>query len=213
MYNDESFTWEHNTENFCLNNLIFRNIIMFKHITKNFIAGLIAMLPIASTLLAVALIERYIALPSIANSDFYFPGLGIILAIALLYVIGLLATSFVGKYLWKKIDIAFEHIPTIGQIYKAIKEILGYDTGDEAVFKAVVLYKNTATNSEEIGLVTNEYEDNDGKRKSFVYLPNSPTPTSGKLVLINSDELKEINISPNEALKTILAVGKIDLKL
>ena len=157
---------------------------MMKHITKNFIAGLIAMLPIGSTFLALALTERSLALSGITQLGFYFPGLGIILAIVLLYLIGLVVTSFVGRYIWKKIDIAFEHIPTIGQIYKAIKEILGYDTGDEAVFKAVVLYKNTATNSEEIGLVTNEYQEDNGRRMSFVYLPNSPTLTSGRLVLI-----------------------------
>ena len=185
---------------------------IIKHVTKKFIAGLIALLPIASTLLAVALVERSIATTGIKDLAYYFPGLGIILAVVLLYLVGVIATSFIGKFIWKRIDIAFEHIPTIGEIYKAIKEILGYDTGDEAVFKAVVLYKNNATDSEEIGLVTNEFQDDAGRQMSFVFLPNSPTPTSGKLVLIESNKLRKINISSNEALKTILAVGKVDLK-
>jgi len=186
---------------------------MLKHFAKNFIAGMIAMLPIASTFIAMAFIESSLSSSGIADLEFYFPGLGIIITIVALYIIGLLATSFIGKYVWNHIDLVLERIPAIGQIYKAIKEILGYDTSDEAVFKAVVLYKNTATDSEEIGLVTREYQEDDGCRKSFVYVPNSPTPTSGRLVIIESDKLQEIDINPNEALKIILAVGKIDLKL
>ncbi len=186
---------------------------MIKHFAKNFIAGMIAMLPIVSTFIAMAFIERSLSLSGIADLEFYFPGLGIIIAVVTLYLIGLLATSFLGKFVWNSIDFLFERIPAIGQIYKAIKEILGYDTGDETVFKAVVLYKDSASDSEEIGLVTKEYQDDDGCRKSFVYVPNSPTPTSGRLVIIKSDKLKEIDMTPNEALKMILAVGKVDMKM
>ena len=186
---------------------------MIKHFAKNFIAGMIAMLPIVSTLIAVAFLEHSLSLSGIAKLEFYFPGLGIIIAVVMLYLVGLVATSFVGKYIWHKIDLIFERIPAIGQIYKAIKEILGYDTGDEAVFKAVVLYKDTATDSEEIGLVTREYQESDGCKKSFVYIPNSPSPTTGRLVIVESNKLKEIDITPHEALKMILAVGKIDIKL
>ncbi len=186
---------------------------MIKHFAKNFIAGMIAMLPIVSTFIAIAFIERSLSLSGIADLDFYFPGLGIIIAVMTLYLVGLVATSFLGKFVWSGIDLIFERIPAIGQIYKAIKEILGYDTGDETVFKAVVLYKDAATGSEEIGLVTREYEDDEGCSKSFIYVPNSPTPTSGRLLIIESNKLKEIDITPNEALKMILAVGKIELKM
>jgi uncharacterized membrane protein len=186
---------------------------MIKHFVKNFIAGMIAMLPIASMLITMAFLERSLALSGIIDLEFYFPGLGIVLAVVALYLIGLLATSFIGKFVWNGIDHIFERIPAIGQIYKAVKEILGYDTGDEPVFRAVVLYKNTATDSEEIGLVTKEYQDEEGCRKSFVYVPNSPTPTSGQLVIIDSDKLKKIDMTPNDALKMILAVGKIDMKI
>jgi len=187
--------------------------IMIKHFVKNFIAGMIAMLPIVSTLISLWFIERSLSLSGIADLAFYFPGLGIILAVVTLYLVGLVATSFLGKFVWSRIDLIFERIPAIGQIYKAIKEILGYDTGDEAVFKAVVLYKDAASDSEELGLVTKEYQDDEGCSKSFVYVPNSPTPTSGRLVIIDSDKLKEIDMTPNEALKMILAVGKMDMKM
>ena len=185
---------------------------MIKHFAKNFIAGMIAMLPIASTGIAMAFLERSLSSSGIADLEFYFPGLGIVIAVVALYLIGLLATSFIGKYVWKGIDSIIENVPVIGQIYKAIKEILGYDTGDEAVFKAVVLYKDNSTGSEEIGLVTKEYQE-DGCDKAFVYIPNSPTPTSGRLVIIEANKLQEIDITPNEALKIILAVGKIDMKI
>ena len=187
--------------------------MIIRHFVKNFIAGMIAMLPIVSTFIAMAFIERSLSSAGIVDLEFYFPGLGIIIAVVTLYLVGLVATSFLGKFVWSGIDLIFERIPAIGQIYKAIKEILGYDTGDETVFKAVVLYKDAATDSEEIGLVTREYQEDDGCRKSFVYVPNSPTPTSGRLVIIESDKLKEIDITPNEALKMIFAVGKIDIKM
>ena len=186
---------------------------MIKHFVKNFIAGMIAMLPIISTLITLWFIERSLSLSGIVDLEFYFPGLGIIIAVVTLYLLGLVATSFLGKLVWNGIDLIFERIPAIGQIYKAIKEILGYDTGDETVFKAVVIYKDTTIDSEEIGLVTREYEDDEGCRKSFVYVPHSPTPTSGRLVIIESDKLNKIDMTPNEALKMILAVGKIEMKM
>jgi len=121
---------------------------MIKHFVKNFIAGMIAMLPIASTLITLWFIERSLSSSALTELEFYFPGLGIIIAIVTLYLIGLVATSFLGKFVWNGIDLIFERIPAIGQIYKAIKEILGYDTGDDTVFKAVVLYKDIATDSD-----------------------------------------------------------------
>jgi uncharacterized membrane protein len=186
---------------------------MIKHFVKNFIAGMIAMLPIVSMLITLWFIERSLSLSGIVDLEFYFPGLGIIIAVVTLYLVGLMATSFLGRFIWNGIDLIFERIPAIGQIYKAIKEILGYDTSEDSVFKAVVLYKDIATDSEEIGLVTKEYQEEDGCRKSFVYVPNSPTPTSGRLVIIESDKLKEIDMTSNEALKMILALGKIDMKM
>ncbi|HAI68046.1 MAG TPA: hypothetical protein DCM38_01255, partial [Gammaproteobacteria bacterium] len=62
---------------------------MIKHFVKNFIAGMIAMLPIVSTLITLWFIERSLSLSGIADLKYYFPGLGIIIAVVTLYLVGL----------------------------------------------------------------------------------------------------------------------------
>ena len=79
-----------------------------------------------------------------------------------------------------------------------------------AVFRRVVLIPARDLDGDEIGLVTNEtHEEGKGMRLT-VFVPSAPTPTSGRLVLVDAGNVRPINMTVNEALKTLVSVGAMD---
>ncbi len=182
-----------------------------KHITKCIIAGLVAILPIGGILLTFFLLERYISYSGIDKLSFYFPGLGLILALFLIYLLGLLVTTYVGKFFYSFIDRILKKIPGLGFLYSSLKELLGYGDGEQALFTKVVLLDAKLFGGKCLGLVTQDIIL-DGIETSIVYVPNAPSPANGNLYYIASKELVEVDMTTNDALKVLFAIGKIDAK-
>ncbi len=179
------------------------------HVTKSLIAGMVAVLPIGGTLLALFFVEDALATSGIGRLDFYFPGLGILLALAALYLLGVMVSTVVGRYFYRFVDRQLVRLPALGFLYRSLKEVLGYGEGEQALFQKVVLVRNRGDGGACLGLVTNEVEV-DGERLSIVYLPHAPSPTNGQLHYLPSGELTELAMTTSEALKVLFAVGKID---
>jgi uncharacterized membrane protein len=178
-----------------------------RHFTRCFLAGFVALLPIAGIVLTVVTLESSIAGPWRDKMPFYFPGMGIILAVLLIYFIGLTVTTFLGRWLWRKFDRTADRLPLLGALYQTIKQILGYGTGKDAIFKQVVLISNGPNEGEELGLVTNQVLDGDGKPKLMVFVPGAPTPTAGRMVVIDPAHVRVVDMKVNDALKSLVAVG------
>ncbi len=179
------------------------------HVMKALLAGMVAVLPIGGTLLTVFFIEDALAATGIDRLGFYFPGLGILLALAALYLLGVTVSSVVGRYFYRFVDRLLARLPGLGFLYRSLKEVLGYGEGEQAIFQKVVLVRDGVHGGACLGLVTNEVEI-DGEALSVVYLPHAPTPTNGQLHYLPSAQLTELAMSTNEALKVLFAVGKID---
>lgn len=181
------------------------------HLTKCLTAGLVAILPIGGTIITVGYLEESIASSGLYNHDLYFPGLGIILTVAIIYVIGLTVSTFVGKWLWKRVDGLLHKLPALGSLYATLKQILGYGEGADAIFHETVLVPANQSGCLELGLVTNYLTSPDGKKQVVVFLPGSPNPTAGRLVLVPADVVKPVDMAVDEALKALVSVGKTDL--
>ena len=179
----------------------------YKHFTRCLIAGFVALLPIAGLVLTIVTLESSIAGPWRASLPFYFPGMGIILAALIVYFIGLTVTTFLGRWLWRKFDVIIDSVPLMGPLYQTLKQILGYGTGKDAIFKQVVLISNGEGEGEEIGLVTNQVIDAEGKPMLMVFVPGAPTPASGRMVIIAPQHVRTVDMRVNDALKTLVAVG------
>lgn len=178
-----------------------------RHFTRCFIAGFVALLPIAAIVLTVVTLESSIAGPWRDHMPFYFPGMGIILAALLIYLIGLTVTTFLGRLLWRRFDRMADRLPLLGALYQTIKQILGYGTGRDAIFKQVVLVSNGDREGEELGLVTNQVLDGEGKAKLMVFIPGAPTPTAGRMVVIDPAHVRVVDMKVNDALRALVAVG------
>jgi len=186
---------------------------LIKHITKCLLAGIVALLPIGGLILTVGYLESMISSAGLIMLPFYFPGLGLLVALVTLYLIGLTLTTFVGKWVWTRIDRLIDKLPALGKLYVSLKQILGYGEGKDAVFQETVLVSAQGGTGEEFGLVTNRINLPDGSHRLVVFVPGSPNPTSGRLLITSPDDVQPVGMPVNSALKVLVAVGKSDIQI
>ncbi|MEC9091910.1 MAG: DUF502 domain-containing protein [Planctomycetota bacterium] len=177
------------------------------HIWQCFVAGIVALLPIAGTLVAFIYFESIVSASWLQNQVYYFPGLGILIAVISTYLIGLFFSNFIGIWIWNTFDRLIDQMPILGNLYKTLKQILGYGEGEDALFERVVLVKCQDFPGEELGLVTNdEINFQDGETLA-VFLPFSPSPMNGRLIFVEKSNTRDSDLSVNQALKTLVSVG------
>lgn len=170
------------------------------------LTGLVAMLPVGGTILLIVFAER--SLSPLIPPRFYIPGAGLLLVVVLLYLLGLTLTSVIGRWLWQALDSALSHIPGLGTIYRTLKQILGFDSGEGALFERVVLVRNDSIGGTEIGLVT--ATEGEGSAKQFVvFVPGSPNPAQGRLLRLPAERVVTTDWTVDKALKSLFSLGKI----
>lgn len=178
-----------------------------RHIVRCFFAGIVALLPVGGTVISIVYLESLLASSWLAEQTFYFPGLGLLAAAATVYVIGLCVTTFIGRWLFKRVDGLLDRLPALGQLYQTLKQILGYGEGEEALFERVVLVPSRETDGVQVGLLTSRQGDG----RCAVFLPGSPNPTTGRLVYVEEASVQPVNTSVANALRSLLSVGKSEL--
>jgi len=186
---------------------------ILKHLSTNLFAGLIAILPIGGLIFTIGTLETSISKSGLSQLPFYFPGLGIIVVLLLIYFIGLILTTFVGKWIWSKIDKLLNNLPALGKLYISLKQILGYGKGKDAMFHETVLVPAQGGSGMEFGLITNRINLPDGSEKLIVFIPGSPNPTTGRLIVTQADQVQITDIPVNATFKLLVAAGKADIKL
>ena len=190
---------------------------------KYIIAGLLVWLPFAATVVIVKLVidlldKTILLLPPewhpVALLGFSIPGFGIILALSILLLTGMLAANLFGRRfveIWERI---LNKIPLVRSIYSSIKQISNtiFDPSGKSFRKAVMLqYPRKGLWS--IGFLTN---DNVGDEMSAVddrlvavFIPTTPNPTSGFIIMTRNDEITELDMSVEEGFKFIISMGVI----
>ena len=183
---------------------------VIRHVSKCLLAGIVALLPIGGLVLGVGYLESTISSAGLTALPFYFPGLGLLTAVLLIYLIGLVLTTFIGKWIWSRVDRLLDRLPALGRLYVTLKQILGYGKGEDAVFQEAVLVPVPGGAGEELGLVTRRVQLSDGSEQLVIFVPGSPNPTSGRLLFSTPDAVRPAGMQVNEVLKTLVAVGKTD---
>jgi len=179
-----------------------------RHISGAFLAGIVALLPIGGFILAVVYLEAAIAGSWLRQQPFYFPGLGLILAVITIYLIGVTVSTILGRWLWRRCDRLLDELPALGQLYRSLKQILGYGEGKDGIFESVVLVPARDNAALELGLVTNLTVDAQGREQLVVFVPGSPNPTTGRLVVLPAHETRSLDVPVNQAFKALVSVGK-----
>jgi uncharacterized membrane protein len=178
-----------------------------RHVTRCVVAGIVALLPVGGAAFTIVWLEGLLSSGWLREQPFYFPGLGLLLAFLVVYGVGLLVTTFLGRWLWRRVDRTLEGMPLLGLLYQSIKEVLGYDTQRGRFFESVVLVRGEG--GDEMGLVTGRTEVG-GEPRTLVFVPGSPNPSHGRLLLLHEKELRRVDLRVAPTLRALVAMGKTD---
>ncbi len=190
---------------------------IFARIRNNFIAGIVVLIPIGITLyltLAIVKVSSKI-LPKEINPNNYLPynipGIEIIIALLFITLVGWLSLSFIGKKLLNIFDNILNKIPILRTIYSAFAQMLETFTSNKVSKKNVVLIEYPRKGTWAVGFATNE---NTGKIKNKigqevvnVFVPTTPNPTSGFLLMFPKEDVIYLDITFEQASKFIVSAG------
>ena len=199
---------------------------MFAKIKSYLLTGILVSAPVFITFWIVfSLVKLFDQLvtpliPIYLNPNTYLPrdipGLGLIVLIIFLVFVGAITANFFGSWILKKTDTFISKIPLIKTFYKTIKQILEtiLKTNSQA-FRDAVLVEYPRKGAWVIGFTTGEVKGEVKKKLKNnlvnVFIPTTPNPTSGFLLMIPKNDLKYLDVSVDEAIKTIVSAGIIEL--
>ncbi len=188
---------------------------------KYFLSGLLFWIPIAVTIVVirfiVELLDQSLALlPERYQPDnllgFHIPGLGLIFTLVIVFLTGLLVANLLGAklvYLWEKL---LARIPLIRSIHSAAKQLIQaiVQPKDES-FRKVVMVEFPRKGAWAIGFQTSQKLSNFSNEEALyaIFVPTTPNPTSGFLIMVAADQMKTLDMSVEEAFKMIISIGVV----
>ncbi len=194
-----------------------QRISVLAKLRNYFITGIVVLVPIGITLYLTKFLISISSklIPYDLNPNNYLPysipGLEILLSIIFITLIGGLSLSFIGKKILQIVNDLFKRIPILRTIYSAIgqmTESLAPKKGDK---KSVVLIEYPRKGSWAVGFATKENKGEISKKTNKelinIFVPTTPNPTSGFLLMFPKDEVVYLDMSFEEASKFIVSAG------
>ncbi len=182
-------------------------------------AGLLIWVPLGVTLLIIkflvdAMDQSLLLLPQALRPDVRIPGLGILLTAAIVIGTGMIVTNLFGRRLFRWGERALNRIPLVGTIYGSVKKLTEtIFSGSGKSFRRVVLVEYPRAGMWTLAFLTGtgaaEIDAHTGCETVNVFVPTTPNPTSGFMLVIPRQEMVELAMSVEEALRMILSVGAV----
>ena len=185
-----------------------------------FIAGIVVLVPIGFTLYLTLFLIKISSrlIPTEINPNNYLPfsipGLEILLSVIFITIVGGISLSFFGKKVLSLINDLFKRIPILRTIYSAIGQMTESFTNKSDNKKSVVLIEYPKKGSWAVGFATKENKGEISKKTSKelinVFVPTTPNPTSGFLLMFPKNEVIYLDMTFEEASKFIVSAGTSD---
>ena len=195
-----------------------RRISFIARLRNYFITGVVVLIPIGFTLylskILIGLSSKLI--PENINPNSYLPysipGIEIIISVIFITVVGGLSLSFLGKRILKLIDDLFKRIPVLRTIYSAILQMTEtFSNKDSNDKKSVVLIEYPRKGVWAVGFATKENKGEMAKKTNQrlinVFIPTTPNPTSGFLIMFPIEDVIYLDMTFEEASKFIVSAG------
>lgn len=190
-----------------------------KQLTKNFIAGILILLPLWLTIFVVVIFTKWvsgIARPFVSVASIYIFGIeneffirvvSFFCSLGLIYLIGLLANNVFGKKILKKFETMLLNIPIVRDVYNSAKKLVSF-IFEYNTYKwdKVILVEYPRKEIYSIGIITLEDK---GSNKVGVFIPSTPNPTTGFFVFVDKKDIITTQLTIEEALKVIVSGGVI----
>ena len=197
---------------------------MMQYLRRCFMAGLLLWLPIWVTLLVIkflvdALGNTLTMLPHQYQPDalfgFHIPGVGFLITLVIIFLTGVVAANFMGRSLVRGWDALINHIPLVRSVYGSVKQVSEtlFTPGGQSFRKVLLVqypHPGMWTIAFQTGDSTPEVDkavQNPGMVSFFV--PTTPNPTSGFLMMASRDTVKELDMTVDQALKFVISLGVV----
>ena len=177
-----------------------------KHFRNTFLTGIFAAIPLAVTVIVIVYIEGATRRPLRDYLNINIPFVGVVLAVALIYLLGLVVNSLVGKWVLGTVDRILLRVPLLKDLYQAWKQVTITPGGKEGMFAKVVLIPVENKGTRAVGFTSGEAIPDDSAT-CCVFVPGLPNPISGRLYFVPRRECIPLGISVEEAFKLLLSGG------
>jgi len=144
----------------------------------------------------------------------YWSLVALVLAVFLIGFVGLLARYYFGKRMIEWVDSALLHVPLLNKIYGATKQVNdAFSSTNKTAFRTVVLVEFPREGMYSVGFITSEQENEMRAKTSenvvCVFVPTTPNPTSGFLVLVAENKVTKLEMSVADGIKYIISLGSL----
>ena len=194
-----------------------KKISFLARLRNYFITGIVVLVPIGITLYLTKFFISVSSnlIPKEINPNSYLPfsipGLEIILSVIFITVVGSLSLSFIGKKILQLVNDLFKRIPILRTIYSAIGQMTETLAPNNNKRKSVVLVEYPRKGSWAVGFATKDNKGEISKKTNKnlvnVFVPTTPNPTSGFLLMFPKEEIVYLDMSFEEASKFIVSAG------
>ncbi len=194
---------------------------MRKHFKRQMMTGIVTLVPIVVTGFFIRwvvsetdVVARY--LESKGLLPFHIPGLGLILslfiAMSIIYFVGLLVSNYIGRKLIAFSEVIIDRIPIVKTIYMSVKQVAdSIKISRKGLFEEVVLIEYPRNGIWTVGFVTSvsrgEIQEKTKEKVINVFVPTTPNPTSGLLVMVPEQNLIHTEMTVEEGMKLIVSGG------
>jgi uncharacterized membrane protein len=175
-----------------------------KRISQYFLQGLLFLVPLFVTIYVI----YWVFLRIDGVLDLPVPGLGFLVTIAMVTIVGFVASNFLTRNIIHLIDRVFARLPLVKMIYTSIRDLVNAFVGDKKSFnRPVQVIISRESNIRVIGFATRENLDSIGIRDSVaVYLPQAYN-FAGNLIIVNRDQVAPLLADPGDVMKLIVSGG------
>lgn len=188
-----------------------------KKIRNYFIAGIVALIPVVVSIYVFWILFNW--LDNLIGEPFVVvpwdrPGAGIVSAIIIIFLTGVLTANLVGKKLVDLTDVLFTRLPFIRNIYMAIKQLTDtFTQNDRPSFKRVLMVEYPRKGVWALGFATGESRGEPQQKTNqellSIFIPTTPNPTSGMLIMVPKEQVIFLNMSIEEGLKFVISGGVV----
>jgi uncharacterized membrane protein len=191
---------------------------VLKFLQRHFLTGLLSITPLVITtwilwrfyVLVSSTMRPWLRrIPAVTETypEFLLTLIGVVVFILLITLVGLFTRNLIGIAFFRLLERFFRRIPVVKSVFTAVKQISEVFLQDRrTAFQKVVMFEYPRRGLFSIGFVTRDEPDDNLVN---VFLPTTPNPTSGFMLLIPRDDLGELKLSVEEAIKVIVSGGAI----
>jgi len=203
----------------------------FLHVRRSFLTGLVILLPIGVTVWLITflltrvgnvvrpwlveLLNHFVTLPKESVVIVIFLNIiSLFIVAAFIIIIGWVSRFFVGRYFINLTERMVNALPFINSIYRTVKQIVDtFSQQQKAIFQKCVLVEYPRKGVWALGFLTSdakgEVQHNTGQHLLNVFVPTTPNPTSGYLLMVPEDEVKDLQMSISDGMKLIISGGAV----